>query len=568
MAKDEQYSYGIGVLHTNPGYYYRNRHVSLLEKKRQGPMYIKSNRAFLDVQKKIELLKIHEKKLYSQFGAKDYKTFIEKINCAVEKMNKDKEILEKFRSESISNDIIKNFPEKNAWKDETIKIRFTVKNPKDKKNWLQVGPNKKASTISFGIYPDVSKLKSKLNIMREKITKNMRDKGKIANSYERKASKFDPSSQAYESVREFLSTDFVDNIFDCFDVFIEENGISRSITDVNEVVDYLQFRHQIYGCTANEFVQMLSDPKQRKQAEKIIKDLEQEIISMGAGGSAELRDALRKTWVYFRSDINALKTFFTGRKLNSDLIGTYGEFFTVFFLNYIKNLFKGINPKLASFLVTDLNVLGEKIKTDVIWKAGTDRLGIQVKNYQTYHTQTETGVEKVRKEIEAKQHPFEFGEYFSNDLMANLCDFLANYFFHKTTQKMYGETFDILKSQLEIQFAAETLRLQYNRMENTDSFYLISGKYLVPGSEILTWYIDQNKKEFDDTSVSIYSNSVEPLPNSYDWKINNKYWKLDKNNYWAPTSEGYDLYQDMAYGNKITIKTQFKNFNLTPYSLY
>lgn len=562
-----------GVLHTNPGWYYQNQRITLLDK----PFESRKKDSLSELQQKQEELENRERELYSAFGERDYKGFIEKIRKNTTIINQDRPYLESFRSEAIGN-MTKEWysSSKTRTNTENIEIVFSVKNGSGE--FSAPGSSKTQKTISISAYPDVAKLKTQLNKMRKVISANLREKKgtKNSNKRERQATPFNPSSSAYDGVRYFLNNDFSEVAADCLNITIKQNrrvvGHATTEQEVKEVVGYLSFRHEIYGYTRNEIKAWYnsSDKVQQAHAQEIINKLGADLRSRVAGGSKQLKDAFEETWKTYCNDIDKVSKLFVGLDLEKQLSGSQGEFFATLFPIYIKKLFGNTKKEIQSTLVTELNSFKEEMKTDVIWKIGGSELGIQVKNYRTFASKTDATNEKLTHAIESKQHPAELGEYFSGTEGANLCDFLANYFFHKTTQKMYGEQFLLLKEALLSRFSAEVLRLQYNGMANTNSFYLIDGKYLVPGSQILQWYIEQiysNEMKNDDLNVSI-SSSYSPLPNNYNWREENEYWYRGKGGYWHTTDKGKTNYTSLAYGDKITIKTQFKNIRLADFSFY
>jgi len=123
---------------------------------------------------------------------------------------------------------------------------------------------------------------------------------------------------------------------------------------------------------------------------------------------------------------------------------------------------------------------GQKPKTDVeIFNA----IGIQVKNY-TIRTM---GDNLEMRDIETTNSPQKFASTLDSNTQTNFLDFLANYFFNRSyaNTEIASEAFATLPQYLGEHLGALMNMTINDMIQDTIVFYLIDGKYLVPGSEIL-----------------------------------------------------------------------------------
>ncbi len=244
-----------------------------------------------------------------------------------------------------------------------------------------------------------------------------------------------------------------------------------------------------------------------------------------------------------------------GNFLNG-MIGALGEFQWAAFSKFIggENIFTQV-------VGDDLLNNGAQRKSDVdIYlgeKAGKifPKLGVQVKNYKS-----------TTKNMAMAQNPEKMAQYIYGSTDAQgaqeFLTFLANYFFNTTFQNDKKNTFEELQEFLS-NYYGELANLDINSdIEDAVVFYWIGGKYLIPGSYILSLTLDTNwfsKKgtAFKNKKIKISGEKPKGDDNYFAQYVDGvkryeEYWKNGK----TPTSENFSYYNHLIR-NKISIRTDF-----------
>lgn len=279
---------------------------------------------------------------------------------------------------------------------------------------------------------------------------------------------------------------------------------------------------------------------------------------IGDGASTELRRAMAEVWgeTFIKNgqtSLDAVKFFSggTGTNFLSGVQGAMGEFQTAVLFKYLTN--KNLKPKTVNIIGNKYNTVGEQLRTDVqIFNA----IGIQVKNFSTIGEDTGNlqFASKDRK-ISTTMHPLEFESKYGE---IGMSDFLANYFFNQDFRDDRQNDFIDLREFLK-DYLGEIMNMTMtDSLEDTFCFYLISGKYLVPGSEIIkalqgdlkdsieiTGPKQQYNNEYFSTTQSDNSTKPEFV----------KYWHHYHSG-WRPTNENIKNFNNLV-GHLVSIKTHF-----------
>jgi hypothetical protein len=278
---------------------------------------------------------------------------------------------------------------------------------------------------------------------------------------------------------------------------------------------------------------------------------------LGGGATPDLKKAIEITWnTNFGPKRNDPLLFFSGgTKGNfiSGVQGALGEFQSALIFNYLG--MKIGDPALAK-IVGSAYKNNEQLRTDVNIFSN---IGIQVKNFNSMINEGNLGFVNDRS-IGSTIHPVDFSQYLPNK--NNFLDFLANYYFNTTYQEEVRDDFEELIIDLG-NYLGEIMNMSINNvLKDTFSFYLISGKYLVPGSRILKMADQINLRN----SIEITS-SYHGLPDlAYEMPMLERkdgrrrpvytdYWVKRSGN-WEPTGKNRQTY-DQLISKLISIRTNF-----------
>lgn len=298
-----------------------------------------------------------------------------------------------------------------------------------------------------------------------------------------------------------------------------------------------------------------------------IRTIYKQVMALVQNGSDILKKAAEITWRENICDINHPSRYLSqfaanfafGQNLGNGIKGALGEFQAALIFNYIR--LKAPNPGSVKIVGSIVNKYGEKGKQDVQL---FNEFGIQVKNYNivnSKHSDIATNIHpgKLAQSIEASGNV-----QYAQDLTT----FLANYYFHPVYQKVNKDsTFKELEASLDF-YLAEIMSFDLGKqIDDTISFYVIGGRHLVPGSEILQSLID-NMTDGKAGRISITSGYTMEKVSKTDEQLMAKhrhYWKEsssynpsepDRPENWETRPANSDLY-DKLINSQISIRNNF-----------
>ena len=330
-------------------------------------------------------------------------------------------------------------------------------------------------------------------------------------------------------------------------------GITLTNTKQIEVgSSLLRLKNSAFSYTADD---IKGDKILNKEIADAINTVYNFIMGIAGNGTIEMKKAVQNTWnESFKNDDTMRAAFFEKGGYLNYLKGAMGEFQSALLLNY--TALKTSNETLKAIIADTLK--GEQDKSDVtlIREVGGEIVmgGVQVKNINVY----------AHNLIEGNIHPDSFFNAISASGISinssSFKGFLANYFFNTDYEAKHG----MAMAQLELvlsDYIGEIMNMAVNdAIADKVTFYLISGEYLVPGSDIL-FYGDFGKAKVEITSGYDGKSDLQYFekgrkegkegPIFLDW------WKprTGKGNRWQfdPTPENKI---DLLF-NEITIKTGF-----------
>ena len=287
--------------------------------------------------------------------------------------------------------------------------------------------------------------------------------------------------------------------------------------------------------------------------------------------SMEMKQAIRNVWIkHFSSGTNPAM-FFSGGKTSSFISGVQGalgEFQSALIFEYLSlksdnNAFAKIkgNTRLLN------TATKEQARTDVeIFQA----FGLQVKNFitieQTVENQTST---RFLQDIYTRIHPSKLAEYFDSGIREDFLGFMANFYFNKT---YYSDEFSKmwqLRTNLE-NWLGEIMNMAVNdAVEDTVTFYVIGGKYMVPCSAILEAADQLDLKGSLRIQSAYYGLTNEQFQEVDKNGVSNaaKYWTKESG-YWKATEENKKLFNNLI-SSSISIQTNFNFFEkIKDYALW
>ena len=162
---------------------------------------------------------------------------------------------------------------------------------------------------------------------------------------------------------------------------------------------------------------------------------------------------------------------------------------------------------------------------------------------------------------------------FNDEVKTNFLDFITNYFFNLSYSDIddVEQTYNTLPEYLG-QHLGTLMNMTINdQIEDTIVFYLIDGKYLVPGSEILRAYqAVENQLNVNITIKSSYQGFTDvdyattkyaddkkkdELVRTSQDALSYIYWRGSRESGWRPTSENRTEYNEVL--SHIQFITQF-----------
>lgn len=303
-----------------------------------------------------------------------------------------------------------------------------------------------------------------------------------------------------------------------------------------------------WGYKKDDIIRAESDPKLRERIQEAYEQVKNYVINtLGAGASPNLKRALQITWVKkMGTQLTQDFSFFEKGRASNSLKGAMGEFQTAAMMELFYLQYAGNTGKTVAKIMGDTDSTGGLADVSVF-----DDFGIQVKNFTEMAT-------KKREDVGATISIGNITKYFSNeDSAKDTRIFFANYFFNKTYQEKMKNLYDNLSMQLA-QMHYILLSLSVASEDNKVSFYLISGKYLVPASEILK-SIQDDSSNFQSNGKPVYTKQIGATDEEYADNLYKKYWQANNSDgrvYYTPTTENENLYNSLVYTN-IHVKSSF-----------
>lgn len=286
------------------------------------------------------------------------------------------------------------------------------------------------------------------------------------------------------------------------------------------------------------------------------------VNNLGAQGSADMKQAIRNTWLNLCRGGSDPQLFFSGGKTSSFISGVQGamgEFQTALMFEYL-GLKIGVNTLSVIKGSTRLdNLTKEQARTDVeIFKT----LGFQVKNFVTIEKDVEGGKYKsFLQDIKTRTHPDMLARYFNPDVADGFLAYMANIYFNESYyQEEYIKTTGLIFALQE--WVAEIMNMAVvDGVGDTVTFYIIGGKYLVPCSIILRASDKINLKNSLTIQSSFKRKTNEQFSqtNSEGKPEYKKYWTKDKG-YWEATEANKQQFKNLI-SSTISIQTSFNFFD-------
>ena len=554
-GEDYWSQYGNTTLHTNYNYFRRNIYFT---------KNIKSvmPTSILKLKNDVDKLTAKEQLLYNQFGTSNYEDFMKIIRKLMS--GPDGKVISRFTNESLLKTVIHDIVQDVENHADVGKATLTlyIDSEDAEKKLREI--NKTLDSI-FDAAEKGSKLSSKASM-------NKGSDGRVGLSFEAnpqimkviinrlKSTQFHPSKLNTDILSKFIK----DN--ELGEITFEKNGRKISNKQLSSEIKYRPFP---WGYSNAEIREAWENPKTKQI---VFQELKEAVLAIrnyilnniGIDASPELKKALKETLddvlpYPFNPSLH-YNIFFVGANYRNGLLGAFGEFGTALLLNYLKTLGG------ASITTERAKVVGQSLgKQDVTFGG----LGFQVKNYSIAESETEA---YTRAKLEVRQHPAELAEYF--DDKQSFVAFVVNYYFNENIQKSINgnsrQQMEDINEYLQKHYLGELMRLAINDVEqpvrDTVVFYSIGGKYLIPGSELLKFYLQQQdytQIEMNYPSPTIQSGEVHRWEDEY-WK------KTSQNNgasVWEPKRKNLKTFEKMASNDISFIITMKKDFNLKQYAI-
>lgn len=345
----------------------------------------------------------------------------------------------------------------------------------------------------------------------------------------------------------------------------------------NDQIDYSE-KYQIHeipnfpwGVTKGVYEQSVKE-NNKKILEEIKKATNRIYLfiqnELAPDGSSELRKAIRNVWTKLYRDGQDPVLFFSGgRESNfiSGVQGALGEFQAALIFEYIQiKIGLSTLPKIQGSTRLEQTLTKEKARTDIeIFQS----IGLQVKNFNVIEQGIDGKQKSFLRDITTRTHPYKLAEYFNNEeIEYNFLNFIANIHFNENYYKEERTKFSALTFVLQ-DWLGEIMNMALtDAIEDTVTFYLISGRYLVPCSLILEMgeKISLNNSISINSSFSRYTNEQfreqkngEPLYKKYwERKVGGS---MGEYLYWEPTPENETTFNKLIT-NDISIRTHFNFF--------
>lgn len=296
------------------------------------------------------------------------------------------------------------------------------------------------------------------------------------------------------------------------------------------------------------------------------------IEEIGRGGSSEMKQAIESVWdSLFGTEANQAR-FFSGGKKNfiGAVQGAMGEFQTALIFRFLD--IKGISKGKALATIKGnvfLEGTSEQSRTDVeVFRS----IGIQVKNFVEIEEEI-NGNPKTSylHDITTKIHPLKLSKNFSPDIADSFLAFMANFYFNKDYErKAFGSMVELKYALTNWLGSVMNMAVNDAMQEDTVTFYMFSGKYLVPCSAILRMSQQLQLKN----SLKIYGAESTGLTDKGYARAENgepiykKYWAYE-NGAWITEGTDNATTSKNLLSKSISIQTNFNYFDeIEKYALW
>lgn len=505
MSKSTNYwnDYGNSRLHTNYNYFRPNSFYS--------PSTKFASIEALRIEGAMKQLQAKELSFYRLFGCNSFEEFIALLRQL--QNSPDGNILKRFSSESILQNVIRKLEREKSKNLLTGTIKVIPKI--DAANKALADVVKKIKSIKIQNNSFIGQINGDFSLM---INLDVPSLKALINTLFPEQ-RFHLTSFNSERISKFLR----DNEAQIAALIKIEDGYGRQLS-TEEIAQTFKYRPYPWGYTNKELRENKNDPIMLQQLKHAINDIHNEIYNMTSDSSPELKAAVKETLVN-NVDID-YNIFFVGANYEAGLKGAFGEFGTAVLFNYLRRKYGIYNTTIQEEIIgskllgkTDVNILGA--------------FGVQVKNYATFDNGE---IAHTFKDIESRQQPQEFVKYLEHSaggsaIGESFLGFLANYFFNSTIKQKQAGTFDDLKNFISHNLIAEVFRLATNDIPDTLTFYHVNMGYFIPGSMILSFYLQLGDVQVDIKGPAPTYN--DPIPS----RGPNDFWSYRSGNFWVPTEK-------------------------------
>ena len=338
--------------------------------------------------------------------------------------------------------------------------------------------------------------------------------------------RYKTASKSVDSLKNRLKTEF-------------ENASFINITNSDNVVQEAFFPFSDIG--ANE-ISLLSIEEQN-----VLKNRIRTFYELQSGYSTR-SNTFQKA---FNETFDALPLEFFVKKSNLNYeIGAAGEFQIALLQNYLT--LQGDKVKMTAWFKAKISdtLKSRQSKVDVTL---LNEWGIQSKNINEFYPESSN-----IKQLHTTIFPIELGNYPNFPNSDGFCHWIANYYFNTTFQNEESGNMGEVKEALKSYFI-ELAHLDFGqRMKDTVNLYWISGRYLVPASQIARQYVSALSGTVSITSSwDGMSNEEFHYKNGEDSPQFTKYFLGNRYSGWEATPQNASTYESLV-SNRIQIRTNFK----------
>ena len=533
-----------GVLHTNSVYAQGiNFNLSNFKTKSSG---------------KLETLKAKEHSLYNKFGVNSYHEFLQEVRNLFQ--TQDIEVIQRFEAENLKKSLKNYAYSTHDIFEQQVQLVFDFSQIENLKNSESLDL-KKSLRIKKGAIIDVSGPP-----ILENLTYNATNLKQVFNKYF-SYHHFQKNNPNWTANLENFVKDLVHSGILSFQT--KQNGVFKQTNVISSIPNFP------WGVKKKdvELAEKLgTDSAIYKELQRALTEIQNFIFNqLGAGATPELRTAMTKVWNknFSQGKSNPLLFFSGGTEGNfiSGVQGAMGEFQGAVIFEYLA-LKKGANA--FAKIIGNAYERGEQLRTDV---QIFETLGLQVKNVNEIINNGQNG---LLRDLATTIHPYDLSEYFQKD--QSFLDFLANYYFNSTYKSKVQSEFDQLEQELGNHLGEIMNMAMSDSISNKVTFYLISGKYLVPCSAILE-QAEELKLQNNLTITSSYEgrSDMQFLEKTYQSKRTNrvnaafaKYWRNAPHSEekWQATQANKQEAKNLVQ-KRISIRTHFDLMkNIQDYALF